>query len=121
MSVGAEADESPEFMLQPKSKTNVPLRNDPDVSEKKGIRLSSSCAITSLNLNECVHKVWRGRESPAGEVGDGGGGSLSTIKESQKVTRQDSKLRTCAEMSLVGKFGGRGLQAPLFKALFHCS
>lgn len=50
-----------------------------------------------------------------------GGGSLSTIKESQKVTRQDSKLRTCAEMSLVGKFGGRGLQAPLFKALFHCS
>lgn len=49
------------------------------------------------------------------------GGSLSTIKESQKVTRQDSTLRTCAEMSLVGKFGGRGLQAPLFKALFHCS
>lgn len=24
-------------------------------------------------------------------------------------------------MPLVGKFGGRGLRAPLFKALFHCS
>lgn len=48
-------------------------------------------------------------------------GWLSTIKESQKVTRQDSTPRTCAEMSLVEKLCGRGLQALLFKALFHCS
>lgn len=72
-------------MLQPKSKTNVPLRNDPDVSEKKGIRLSSSCTITSLNLNECVHKVGGGRESPAGEVGDEGGAAFPPSKKAKKL------------------------------------
>lgn len=51
----------------------------------------------------------------------GGVADLSKIKESQKVTRQDSTPRTCAEIPLVEKFGGRGLQGPLFKVLFHCS